>query len=121
MFSGIEEIKNLVFSWGRMPKCPQDLPDHNCLPSITIRDFPGKESASQAGDTDSIPGSGRSLEKEVANHSSILAWKTPWTEEPGGLQSMGSQRVRHDLATKSKTSSHLWHEGARKLLGVTTC
>ena len=36
------------------------------------------------------------LEKEMATHSSILAWRTPWTEEPGGLQSMGSQRVRHD-------------------------
>ena len=35
----------------------------------------------------------------MATHSSILAWKIPWTEEPGGLQSMGSQRVRHDLAT----------------------
>ena len=33
------------------------------------------------------------LEKEMATHSTILAWKTPWTEEPGGLQSMGSQRV----------------------------
>ena len=36
------------------------------------------------------------LEKEVATHSSILAWRIPWTEEPGGLQSMGSQRVGHD-------------------------
>ena len=36
------------------------------------------------------------LEKEIATHSSMLAWKIPWTEEPGGLQSMGSQRVRHD-------------------------
>ena len=36
------------------------------------------------------------LEKEVAIHSSILAWKIPWTEEPGKLQSMGSQRVGHD-------------------------
>ena len=36
------------------------------------------------------------LEKEMANHSSILAWKIPWTEEPGGLQSMGLPRVRHD-------------------------
>ena len=34
-------------------------------------------------------------EKEMATHSSTLAWKTPWTEEPGGLQSMGSQRVGH--------------------------
>ena len=40
------------------------------------------------------------LEKEMAIHSSILAWKIPWTEEAGGLQSMGSQRVGHDLATK---------------------
>ena len=37
-----------------------------------------------------------SLGKGMAMHSSILAWRTPWTEEPGGLQSMGSQRVRHD-------------------------
>ena len=36
------------------------------------------------------------LEKEMATHSSILAWRIPWTDEPGGLQSMGSQRVRHD-------------------------
>ena len=36
----------------------------------------------------------------MATHSSILAWKIPWTEEPDGLQSMGSQRVGHDLATK---------------------
>ena len=40
------------------------------------------------------------LEEETATHSSILAWKIPWTEEPGGLQSMGSQRVGHDWATK---------------------
>ena len=36
------------------------------------------------------------LEKKMATHSSILAWKIPWMEEPGGLQSMGSQRVGHD-------------------------
>ena len=36
------------------------------------------------------------LEKEIATHSSILTWKIPWTEEPVRLQSMGSQRVRHD-------------------------
>ena len=39
------------------------------------------------------------LEKEMATHSSILAWRIPWTEEPGGLQSMGSQRVGHDSVT----------------------
>ena len=40
------------------------------------------------------------LQEEMATHSSILAWEIPWTEEPGGLQSMGLQRVRDDLATK---------------------
>jgi len=40
------------------------------------------------------------LEKEMETHSSILAWRIPWTEEPGRLQSMASQRVRHDLATE---------------------
>ena len=40
------------------------------------------------------------LEKEMATHSSTLAWKIPWMEEPGRLQSMGSQRVRHDCATE---------------------
>ena len=42
------------------------------------------------------PGWEDPLEKEMATHSSTLAWKIPWTEEPGRLQSMGSQRVRHD-------------------------
>ena len=42
------------------------------------------------------------LEKEMPTHSSILAWEISWTEEPGGLQSMGSQRVRHNLATKQQ-------------------
>ena len=40
------------------------------------------------------------LEKEMAAHSSILAWEIPWPQEPDGLQSMGSQRVGHDLVTK---------------------
>ena len=49
------------------------------------------------------------LEEEMATHSSILAWRTPWTGEPGGLQFMGFQRVRHDWGTKhSCTQAHLW-------------
>ena len=44
------------------------------------------------------------LEEKMAIHSSILAWEIPWTEEPGGPQSMGLQRVRHDLATKQYPS-----------------
>ena len=39
------------------------------------------------------------LEKEIATHSSIPAWEIPWTKKPGGLQSMWSQRIRHELAT----------------------
>ena len=64
-------------------------------------------------------------EKEMATHSSTLAWRIPWTEEPGRLQSMGSQRVGHDLAiehahtrTQKKPISvpgtytdHLWESG----------
>ena len=52
-----------------------------------------------AGEAGSIPGEDP-LEKEMATHSSILALKFPWTEEPGELQSMGSQRVRHDWMTE---------------------
>ena len=46
------------------------------------------------------------LEKAMATHSSILAWRTPGTEEPGGLQSVGSQRVRHDRTTNTHFSLH---------------
>ena len=42
------------------------------------------------------------LEKEIVTHSNILAWEIPWTEEPGWIQFIGSQRVRHDLATKEQ-------------------
>ena len=58
----------------------------------------GKETGCSVGDPGLIPGSSQEdpLEKEMATHSSILAWRIPWTEDPGGLQSMGSQRVGHD-------------------------
>ena len=52
--------------------------------------------AGDAGDGGSVSGLGRTLEEAMATHSSILAWKIPWTEEPGELQSMGLQRVRHN-------------------------
>ena len=41
------------------------------------------------------------LEEGMTTHSSILAWRIPWTEEPGGLQSMGSQKIRHDLSRQA--------------------
>ena len=59
----------------------------------------GKNLPANAGDirdVGSIPGWGRSLEQEMATHSSTLAWKIPWMEEPDRLQAMGSQRVGHD-------------------------
>ena len=58
----------------------------------------GKEPTCSAGDPrdmGSIPGSGRSLEEEMATYSSIFACRILWTEEPGRLQPMGSQRLRH--------------------------
>jgi len=66
-----------------------------CFP----RGSDGKESACNAGDSGDaglIPRPGRSLGEGMATHSSILAWRIPWTEEPGGLESMGSQRIRHN-------------------------
>ena len=54
-----------------------------------------KESACYAGDPVRSLGREDPLEKEMATHSSILAWRIPWKEEPGGLQSLGFQRVGH--------------------------
>ena len=59
----------------------------------------GNESAHNVGNLGTWVGSLSQedpLEKGMATHSSVLAWRIPWTEEPGGLQSVGSQRVRHD-------------------------
>ena len=57
-----------------------------------------KNPPANAGDVGSIPGSGRSPAEEMATHSSILAWKIPWTEEPGGLQSKGLQKSQTRLS-----------------------
>ena len=68
--------------------------------SLSFGDFPGgsddKESACNVGNRGSIRGLGRSPGEGQATHSSILAWRIPGAEEPGRLQSMGSQRVGHD-------------------------
>ena len=65
----------------------------------------GKGSACNVEDQGLISGLGRSPGKEMATHSSILAWRIPWTEEPGGLWSIALQRVRHDWTTN--TSLHM--------------
>ena len=59
------------------------------------------------------------LKKGVATHYSILAWRMPWTEEPGGLQSMGSQRVGHDWATNTTTTT-VWSLALSSLSGLCT-
>ena len=59
-----------------------------------------KSPPANAGDVGLISGGQEDpLEKEIATHSSVLSWEIPWTEEPGRLESMGSQRVRHDWVT----------------------
>ena len=67
---------------------------NRCFP----RSSAGKESACNAGDPSSIPGQEDPLEEEMATHSSVLAWRIPWTER---LQSMESQRVGHDRANNT--------------------
>ena len=65
------------------------------------------------------------LEKEMATHSLVLAWRIPWTEEPGGLQSMGLQRVGHDLATKPTNLymyiHFLFRYGLHRILTIVPC
>ena len=66
------------------------------------------------------------LDEGTTTRSSILAWRIPWTEEPGALQSMGSQRVRHDLETKQQEKQD-WHVNPNKydsrtyVLGILHC
>ena len=55
------------------------------------------------------------LEEETAIHSSVLIWRIPWIEEPGKLQSMGSQRVRYDLATKQQLTTFLINLATQKM------
>ena len=70
-----------------------------------VKNPPANEGST--GDTGSIPGAGRFPEEEMATYSGVPAWRIPWTEEPGGLQSMGSQRVGHDSATSMHTCNFI--------------
>ena len=65
--------------------------------AIVVKNLP--VSAGDIRDTGSIPGLERSLEKEMATHSSILAWEIPWTEKPSRLQSIGSEESNMTEAT----------------------
>ena len=75
---------------------PGDLPDPGIEPEFPVAPALQADSLPtelSAGDPGSIPGWGRSLEKRMANHSSILAWRMPWTEKPGRLLSMGHKEL----------------------------
>ena len=83
-----------------------------------ITGFPGdsdsKESAYKVGNLRLIPGLGRSPKKGMATHSSILAWRIPRTEEPGGLQSMELERVGYDWVTKHTSYEKLhWQKNVK--------
>ena len=88
--------------WSEPPGKPKN---PNLNPTFT-RDFPhdldGKESACSSGLAQSL-GQEDTLEKRMSTHSIIVAWRIPWTEEPGRLQSMGLQRVGRDWATNTLT------------------
>ena len=75
--------------------------------------------AGDVRDAGSIPGWGRSLEKGTDTHSSTLAWRTPWTQEPGGLQPMGLQSKTRlsDYATNDN-NSNLWHLSDMKYINM---
>ena len=62
--------------------------------ALVVKNPPAR--ARDLRDTGSIPGSGRSTGEGMATHSNILAWRMPWTDKPGRLQSIGSQRAEHD-------------------------
>ena len=86
--------------------------------------FPGdsyaKESVCNAGDLGSIPGLGRSPRaKGMGTHSSILVWRIPWTEEPGRLCSIGSQRIGHEWVTFTFTKDTGYRPWGRKELDTT--
>ena len=77
--------------------CPLSMQDTS---QFKMLNFPGdsdsKESVCNVGDGDSTPGSGRFPGEENGNPLQDSCWRIPWTEEPGGLQSMASQRVGHE-------------------------
>ena len=67
------------------------------LPAQKVKNLPARQETRVQSLNQEDP-----LEKGMATHSNILAWRIPWKEGPGGLQSMGSQRVRHDGATRQQ-------------------
>ena len=87
-----------ILKWVAMPSSNNNYNQRKGLPWW----LSDKEPACNAGNVGLILGSGSLLEEEMATHSSIVAWRIPWTEDSGGLQSKGSQSVRHNLLTKQQ-------------------
>ena len=82
----------MTFSWDS-----ENLQKDNfifCWTILVIKNLPAN--AGDLRDSGLISGLGRFLEKRMVTHSSVLAWRIPWTEEPGGLQSAGSQKSHND-------------------------
>ena len=74
------------------------------LPGGSVEmNLPAKQGTTGDSGSSLIPGSGRFPQKAMATHSSTLAWRIPWAEEPGGLQSMGLQRIRHNRSDLAHT------------------
>ena len=95
----MEEPSGLQYMWLQSRTRLRNEAQHS-IAHYYIWGFPGgsdsKESSRDAGDPGLIPGQEYLLVKGMATHCSILAWKIPWTKEPGGLKSMGLQKVRPD-------------------------
>ena len=99
-------VSDSLWSYGRqrMDGSVPGFPVHHQLPELAQTHVYWVHDAIQPFHpllSPSPPAFNRSLEKEMATHSSFLAWEIPWTEEPGGLPSIGSQRVRHNWATNT--------------------
>ena len=111
--SGLCEFKPMALAlWVCFPKSQSQSGSSWLRQNDSMQPWKSPAKAGDSGDAGSIPGSGEPLDLEMAAHSSILAWKIPWTGEPGGLQSMGSQRVRHDYITEHTLLEALlpaWH------------
>ena len=89
--------------------------------ALVVKNLPGN--AGDIRDLASIPRSGRSPGGIMATHSRILAWRIPWTEEPGGLQSIGLQRVRHNWSNLAHTHATYasWPSITQSLLSKWAC
>ena len=110
---GVSKSQTQLSDWTTTLYCIWSLLFQSWAHTVSILGFPGssdsKASACNAGEFDPwVRSLGREdpLEKEMATHSSTLAWRIPWTEEPGRLQPTGSQRVGHDWATSLVTLLH---------------